>query len=61
MKKISEILGGLIFLIIPIYLWIINWNDFGVSALSFLKGGIMWLTIIIGTIILILGINDLKE
>ena len=38
MNKFIEILIGLIFLIVPVCAWIINFADFGTSALFFLKG-----------------------
>ncbi len=61
MNKIIEILVGLVLLILPIYVWILNWQGFGVAALEFLKGGLMWLIILVGLLFLIIGISDLKE
>jgi len=61
MNKIAEILLGLILLLIPVYLWISGTWGLGSAALVFLKGGIMWLWIIIGIAILLLGLADLKS
>lgn len=65
MNKWLELTIGLI-LVIGIILFSFysqnwgNWN-FWSSAFSFLKGGIFWVIIGLGTILILLGINDLKE
>jgi hypothetical protein len=61
MNKWLEILVGLIMLIAPIVVWYGNWYGFGESALVFLKGGLIWLIILIGFLFLMLGISDLKD
>jgi len=61
MNKIVEILLGLIILLIPIYLWITGTWGLGEAAIIFLKGGIMWLWIILGALVLSLGLADLKS
>ena len=61
MNKFLEILIGLIFLVIPIYVWIVNWADFGLAASTFLKGGFMWILLGIGAIFLLIGLNELKD
>ena len=61
MNKWLEILLGLILVIVPIYVWAVNWIGLGAAALEFLKGGIVWAVIIIGLLFLLLGISDLKE
>ena len=61
MNKFIGILIGLVLLVAPIYAWIINFAGFGTAALSFLKGGIIWTLIIIGTISLVIGLNSLRE
>ena len=61
MNKWIEILLGLILLLIAIYIWGINWIGFGSAALIVLKGGIIWLGLMIGLILLILGISELRE
>ena len=61
MNKWLEILVGLVLVIAPIYVWIINFAGMGSAALTFLKGGLIWLVILIGALFLILGISDLKE
>lgn len=65
MNKWLEILLGLIVvcgaLVIAFYSqdWgILNfWN----AAIEFLKGGIFWLVLMIGFILIVLGITDLRE
>jgi hypothetical protein len=61
MNKWLEILVGLVMVIIPIYLWGINFWGFGTAAVEFLKGGLVWFVIMIGLLFLMLGISDLKE
>jgi len=61
MNKFIGILIGLIFLIVPIYAWIVNFAGFGAAALTFLKGGIMWLLLLIGAISLLVGLSGLKD
>jgi hypothetical protein len=61
MNKILGIIAGLIFLILPIYVWIINFAQFGSAAAIFLKGGLVWLSILTGTIILSVAISELRE
>ena len=61
MKKIAGILLGLIFLIVPIYAWIIDYVGFGTAALNFLKGGAMWFVLMVGAVSLLAGINSLKN
>jgi hypothetical protein len=61
MNKYLEILIGLVILLIPIYVWIIDWAGFGASALTFLKGGIIWALLGIGAMFLIIGLSDLKD
>jgi hypothetical protein len=61
MNKWFEILLGLIFLNGSIFVWWNNYFQFGDAALSFLKGGLIWLIIGIGFILIMLGISDLKD
>ena len=61
MNKFVEIIVGLLLLIIPIYGWIVNLWGFGDAALVFLKGGIVWVLIMVGLLFLILGISELKD
>jgi len=61
MNKWIEILLGLIFLNGAIFVWAVNFWSFGDAALSFFKGGIVWLVIMIGVILIMLGISDLKD
>lgn len=61
MNKWLEVLLGLILIIAVVYAWMTNVWGFGAAALSFLKGGIIWLVILIGLLFLMLGISDLKE
>ena len=61
MNKFVEILIGLVFLIVPIYLWIIGYAGFGTSALVVLKGGLIWAALGIGAIFIMIGIMDIKD
>ena len=67
MNKWAEILIGLILIIIAVLLWSLTYNigagfwDFGTAAWEFLKGGIVWLIILIGLLLLLLGLSDLRE
>ncbi len=61
MNSILEILFGLILLLVPIYLWIVNFWGMGTAALTFLKGGLIWFVIMIGILFLMIGISDLKD
>jgi hypothetical protein len=63
MNKWLEILVGLILLVVPIALVLpgMPMASWGISALEFLKGGIVWFVILIGLLFLMLGISDLKE
>jgi hypothetical protein len=61
MNKFIGILLGLIFLIVPIYAWIVDYAGFGTAALSFLQGGVMWLLLLIGAVSLLIGLNSLKD
>lgn len=65
MNKWSEILLGLIFIIVPVALSLSTWGtgtwDFGMAAWEFFKGGLMWFLVLVGLLFLMLGISDLKE
>ena len=59
MNKWTEILLGLIFMLAAVLaaFYLPGWLD---SALSFLKGAILWFVLGIGLILLMLGISELK-
>ena len=61
MNKFVEILIGLVLLILPIYVWIIDFAGFGDSALIVLKGGLLWAFLLIGIVFLLIGLNSLKD
>jgi len=61
MNKLLTILVGLLFLLVPIYIWIINLLGAGDAALIFLKGGVIWILIFVGLILLISGLSDLTS
>ena len=61
MNKFIGILIGLVLLIVPIYAWIINFGGFGVAALSFFKGGLVWMLILIGITSLVVGLSNLRD
>jgi len=61
MNKWLEILLGLILVVGAVYGWGMDLYGFGTAALEVLKGGLVWMIIIIGLMFLLLGISDLKE
>jgi hypothetical protein len=61
MNKLIGILIGLVLLLAPIYIWIVNYVGFGDAALLFLKGGIIWALLGIGAISLLIGLTSLKD
>jgi len=44
-----------------VYAWGMNFWGFGEAALMFLKGGIIWVAILVSLVFLVLGISDIKE
>lgn len=60
MNKFVELLLGLILLLIPIYTWITNFWGVGDAATAFFKGGLVWLLILIGVVLILVGISDIK-
>jgi hypothetical protein len=61
MNKWLEILVGLILIVAAVAVWGFNYEGFGVAALTFLKGGLVWMVILVGLLFLMLGISDLRE
>jgi uncharacterized membrane protein len=62
MNKWLQILVGLILLVGGIYVgWGLNFWQFGDAALTVFKGGLMWAVLFLGLILVILGINNLKD
>lgn len=61
MNKWAELLVGMIFLIAAIYVGGMNILSMGTAALEFLKGGVIWLVIMVGLLFVMLGISDLKD
>ncbi len=61
MNKYLEILLGLIILIAGVSLGVLNAWGFGYAMLYVLKGGLGWLIILIGLIMLATGISDLRK
>ncbi len=65
MNKWSEILLGLILIVVTVLVWGYSYSwgfwDFGTAAWEFLKGGVVWFVIMIGLLFLMLGISDLKD
>ena len=60
MNKWTELLVGVILLIVAVSTWIMNYSGFGDAAFVFLKGGIVWFVIMLGALFILLGISDLK-
>ena len=71
MNKWLELIIGLVLLIAVIlvawassaYSWVLLGKDFNFlhSAWIFLKGGLFWFVTMIALLLILLGINDLKE
>ncbi|MBR9701912.1 hypothetical protein GOV13_03240 [Candidatus Pacearchaeota archaeon] len=61
MNKWFELLIGLVLIVISVYAWGMNSWGFGTAALEFLKGGIIWIILMIGLLFIVLGISDLKD
>ncbi|HLC31104.1 MAG TPA: hypothetical protein VJK51_00395 [Candidatus Nanoarchaeia archaeon] len=64
MDKWSELILGLLLVIVPIIVAFYSqswgaWN-FWDAAGTFFKGGLFWLIVMIGTLFILLGISDLK-
>ena len=61
MNKWLELLIGLVLIALAISAWGMDFYGFGEAALLFLKGGIIWLVIMIALILILLGISDIKD
>jgi len=61
MNKLLEIVVGLILLLLPIYMWIVNSWGLGDAAVMVFKGLLVWVLIFVGLLFIALGINDLRE
>jgi hypothetical protein len=61
MNKWLELFIGLILVVVAVYAWGMNLWGFGTAALMFLKGGITWFVLLIGLLLILLGISDMKE
>ncbi|MEK6800654.1 MAG: hypothetical protein AABY10_04860 [Nanoarchaeota archaeon] len=66
MNKWSELLIGLILIVVPIYIAFYSagwfgpgWN-FWSAAGEFFKGALFWIVIMIGALFVLLGISDIK-
>ena len=65
MNKWTELLSGVLLIIIPIIIAFYSqtwgaWN-FWSAAGVFFKGGLFWFVVMIGALFVLLGISDLKE
>ncbi|MEK6906288.1 MAG: hypothetical protein AABW81_01565 [Nanoarchaeota archaeon] len=61
MNKWAELLIGLILVVFAVYVWGMDYLELGTAALSFFKGGLIWMIIMIGLLFIMLGISDLKS
>lgn len=67
MNKWSELLAGVLLIIIPIVIafysrvWFGDAWNFWSAAGTFFKGGLFWFVVMIGVLFVLLGISDLKE
>ena len=64
MDKWSELLLGLVLVIVPIVVAFYSqtwgrWN-FLTPAWTLLKGGLFWMIVMVGVLFILLGISDLK-
>ena len=60
MNKWSEILFGLILVVASVLIGFYS-PSWLASAVTFLKGGILWFMLGIGLLLVLLGISELKE
>ncbi len=62
MNRWLEILFGLILVVVPLALILpgMPLAVWGIAALTVLKGAIVWILLLVGLLLIILGINDLK-
>ncbi|MCR4284626.1 MAG: hypothetical protein NUV97_01115 [archaeon] len=61
MNKFIGIIFGLILFLAPISAWIVNIWGVGDAASVFFKGGLVWMLIILGAILLVMSLSSLKE
>ena len=71
MNKWTELLLGLVIVVGLVYFswassayqWVLFGKDFNFlhAGWEFLKGGIFWLIMMIGLLLIVLGINDLRD
>ena len=63
MNKLLKIIIGLILLVIPLYLIFPGkiLNSWGVASLNLIKGSAIIFILLAGIILIIIGINDLRE
>jgi len=63
MNKWLKILIGLVLIVIPLYLIFPTspLETWGIAALDLIKGGVTILVLVMGVILVILGIMDLKK
>lgn len=63
MNKWIELLLGLILVVATVALVLpgMPLAAWGIAAVEFLKGGIVWLVLLLGLLFLMLGISDLRE
>lgn len=63
MNKWLELILGLVLLLGTVALVFpgMPLTSWGVSALTFLKGGLVWIVALVGLILIILGISEMKD
>ena len=61
MKKLFGIFAGLLLFFAPIYAWIVNFKGLGDAAWNFFKGGVVWVMILVGLAVLVVGFSSLKD
>jgi hypothetical protein len=59
MNKWIELILGIILIIIPLYV-ALYWGAWGQATLQFIMGGIIIGVVLIGLLLIVLGISDIK-
>lgn len=61
MNKYVEIIVGLVVLVAGVSLGVLNIFGFGNAMLGLLKGSLGWMVILIGSVLIGMGIGDLRN
>ena len=61
MNKWLELILGILLIIVPIWTTMVYLPNWWSAALQFLMGGVIIAIIVVGVLLLILGISDLRD